>query len=250
MSLFLSGSEMNQRETSSQGESSGPLAELRSLVAGRGISVFGVADLSRYSPAPRYVPAEVVSDLTRGIVLGCRVSDRVIESLVDRPTPTYRYHYRQVNAFLDSAATAVVVWLQERGYSAFPVPSSQIVDWRENKGHVWHVAVACLSGAAWWGRNNLAVTEGYGARVRYATVLTDMPLPAGDRRAGGCGDCFECVKACPVGAIHDSPQEFDLLRCHSLLKKFSRELSLGVQICGLCVKACRGSKSWRPESAK
>lgn len=222
--------------------------ELECLVKSRGIPVFGVADLAKYTTAVRYVPPEVVADLNRGIVLGYRVSDRVIETLVDRPTSTYRYHYRQANLYLDSAATAVVSWLQGKGYSAFPVPSSQIIDWEENKGHVWHVAVACLSGAAWWGRNNLAVTEAYGARVRYATVLTDMPLPAGAPLTRDCGDCFACVEACPVGAIRNSPEEFDLESCHDMLKKFSKGLSLGVKICGLCVKACRGKESWRPKA--
>ncbi len=223
------------------------LAELKGLVESRGVPVFGVADLSGGRLEVRYVPPGVVSDLTRAIVLGYRVSDRVIESLVDRPTSTYRYHYRQANLFLDSAASAVVTWLQERGYGAFPVPSSQIVDWKENKGHIWHVAAACLSGVAWWGRNNLAVTEAYGARVRYATVLTDMPLPCGSPAERDCGKCYKCMDACPVGAIGKTPEEFDLERCHNLLKKFSKELSLGVKICGLCVKACVGAKSWRPK---
>jgi epoxyqueuosine reductase QueG len=224
--------------------------ELESFVKERGIPVFGIADLTEYPTEVRYVPKEAVSGLNRGIVLGYRVSDRVIESLDDGPTSTYRYHYRQANLYLDSAATAVVSWLQERGYSAFPIPSSQIIDWRENKGHVWHVAVACLSGVAWWGRNNLAVTEAYGSRVRYATVLTDMPLPAGSPSTRDCGDCFDCVGSCPVGAIRNSPEEFDLETCHDLLKKFSKGLSLGVKICGLCIKACRGSESWRPDPPK
>ncbi len=228
----------------------GKLEELRGLVGSRGIPVFGVADLEQHPLGIRYVPPDAVEDLSTGIVLGYRISDRVIESLVDHPTPTYRYHYRQANLFLDSGASAVVTWLQEQGYSAFPVPSSQIIDWKENKGHVWHVAVACLSGAAWWGRNNLAVTEAYGSRVRYATVLTDMPLPAGSPQSRDCGDCYDCVSACPVGAIGSSPEEFDLERCHERLKRFSKELSLGVKICGLCIKACAGSQSWRPRTEK
>lgn len=221
--------------------------ELEALVKAKGIPVFGIADLSRYPTEIRYVPREIVSDLHRGIVLGYRVSDRVMESLDDRPTSTYRYHYRQANLHLDSVASFVVSWIQEKGHSAFPIPSSQVINWEENKGHIWHVAVACLSGVAWWGRNNLAVTEAYGSRVRYATVLTDMPLQAGEPLKRDCGECFDCVQACPVGAIRNSPEEFDLETCHDLLKKFSKGLSLGVKICGLCIKACRGERSWRPD---
>lgn len=221
-------------------------AELESLVKSRGMASFGVADISDSSIEVRFVPKVAVSDLNRAISMGCRLSDRVMESLVDCPTPTYRYHYRQINQLLDSAAGAAVEWIQNRGYSAFPVPSSQILDWKENKGHLWHVAIACRAGVAWWGRNNLAVSPLYGARVRYVTVLTDMPLPSSPRIDRDCGECVDCISACPAEAIGHYPEEFDVDKCNALLGKFSKELSLGVKICGLCVKACRGDKTWRP----
>jgi epoxyqueuosine reductase len=220
--------------------------ELERLVKSRGIASFGVADISDSSIEVRFVPKESVCGLDRAISMGCRLSDRVMESLVDRPTPTYRYHYRQINQLLDSAASAAVAWIQDRGYGAFPIPSSQILDWQENKGHLWHVAVACKAGVAFWGRNNLAVSPLYGARVRYVTVVTDMPLPVTPRLELDCGECVECIGACPAGAIGHYPEEFDVAKCNTLLSRFSKELSLGVKICGLCVKACRGEKNRRP----
>lgn len=225
----------------------GALDELQSLVESRGMASFGVADISDPPIEVRFVPKEAVSGLNRAISMGCRISDPVIETLEDRPTPTYRYHYRQINQLLDSSAAAATTWIQGKGYGAFPIPSSQILDWERNKGHVWHVAIACRAGVAWWGRNNLAVSPLYGARVRYVTVLTDMPLPPSPRLERDCGECVECIAACPVGAIGHHPEEFDVEKCNALLSKFSKELSLGVKICGLCVKACRGEKNWRPK---
>ncbi len=64
------------------------LEELRGLVGSRGIPVFGVADLERHPLTIRYVPPDAAEGLGRGIVLGYRISDRVIESLVDHPTST------------------------------------------------------------------------------------------------------------------------------------------------------------------
>jgi epoxyqueuosine reductase QueG len=126
-----------------------------------------------------------------------------------------------------------------------PVPASQILDWDRLLGHLSHRAMAERAGLGWRGRNNLLVNPRFGSMVRYATVLTDMPIP--DRGGGeeplGCGACSACIGACPVGAIHDTPERFELDRCAAQLRRFSREEKLNTMICGLCVRVCPGKPS-------
>ena len=99
------------------------------------------------------------------------------------------------------------------------------------------------AGLGWRGRNNLLVNPLYGSQVRYVSVLTDMPLPDGTGAGPpeGCKDCYACLDACPVGAIHEDVADFELDRCAAQLRRFSKSEKLNTMICGLCVKVCGGS---------
>ncbi len=185
---------------------------------------------------------EVGESLDSALVIGIRLSQPALDTVKVAPTWTYYHHYRMVNLALDQAALAISGACRRSGFSAFPVPASQILDWNHLRGHLSHRAMGEMAGLGWRGRNNLLVHPRFGSMVRYATVLTDMPLP--DRSAEeditGCGECNECVTACPVGAIHENAESFELDRCTAQLRRFSREEKLNTMICGLCVRVCRG----------
>jgi epoxyqueuosine reductase QueG len=78
--------------------------------------------------------------------------------------------------------------------------------------------------------------------VRLVTVLTDMELPAqsGGHAREDCGTCRKCVKMCPVEAIDDDPETFNLDRCAAQLRRFAKSEKINTMICGLCIKVCRG----------
>ena len=61
-----------------------------------------------------------------------------------------------------------------------------------------------MSGLGWIGKNNLLVTEKYGAALSMCSLLTDLPLDTikTEMISSRCGECNLCVKACPVQAIH------------------------------------------------
>jgi epoxyqueuosine reductase len=202
-----------------------------------GAVLFGVADVGEVED----VSGEVsLAGLNTGIVFGYRLSDIVIDGIEDCPTRTYQYHYRQVNLLLDRIALVLTTYIQENGFRAFPVPSSQIVDWDRNLGHISHRAVARQAGLGWIGRNNLLVNPDYGARVRYCTVLTDLRLPSGSPISRDCGTCKRCVAACPGGAIGETAADFDLSRCIETIEAVRARKNVGSKICGICIKACRG----------
>ncbi len=214
---------------------------MREFTAGWGASLVRVAGLPEGVPAD-FFPGGEVAGLDRACSIAVRLSDRVMEGVVENPTRLYLHHYRQMNYMLDNIALRLVGWLQGQGYAALAVPASQVLDWTECRGHLSHRHVAALAGLGWIGRNNLLVTPQFGARVRLMTVLTDMPLEPDTPLEEDCGSCRACVSVCPARAIHEDPESFDLGVCRKQVREFRNSFQLGHDICGLCIRACKGSR--------
>lgn len=229
------------------------IAELASEI---GFCLFGVADIREIKGSFLELAPGTIARFDRAISLAVRLSDAVIEDIVDRPTPLYLHHYRQANAFLDRGAFELARRIQEIGGEALPIAASQLTDWKKQSGHLSHKEVARRAGLGWIGRNNLLITPRFGARVRLVTVLTDLPLSAetphptlspqnGERDNnppldGECGECRRCIEACPAGAIKERREDFDHVACYEQLKLFKNKYNIPHHICGLCVKACSG----------
>ncbi|HHS50792.1 MAG TPA: epoxyqueuosine reductase [candidate division Zixibacteria bacterium] len=186
----------------------------------------------------RILPA--VRELEFAIVLGHPLSNAVLDTIDDRPNLLYKHHYQQVNWRLDRAATELALFLELRSAKAMPIPASVIVDWENQRGHLCHRTAAITAGIGWRGRHGLVVTPQFGAQMRFATVLTNIPLPPCEPMENLCGDCTACISACPAGAI--SQQGCDVGKCFELLKEFSKMRGIGQFICGVCIKACEGGR--------
>jgi epoxyqueuosine reductase QueG len=134
--------------------------------------------------------------------------------------------------------------IQDVGFNAYPIPASQTIDERKLEGAISHKLSAHLSGLGWIGKSCLLITPKYGPRVRFATVLTDAPLEAGQPIRNECGDCSDCVEICPPGAFtgeaFDPSEPRDVrFRAH-LCRDYTqrRAAQLGEGLCGLCVYVC------------
>ncbi len=68
-------------------------SEVKEVAIREGISLFGVADLEGLESEFRISPANVYEGLKYGISMGFHLSDRVLESIVDKPTQMYLFHY-------------------------------------------------------------------------------------------------------------------------------------------------------------
>ena len=213
--------------------------KLKELSADLDFSLFGVADVAEIKHEFN-LPKVSVEKFSRGIVLGKRLLDAVIEEIVDRPTALYFHHYRQLNFFLDRGAFLVASKIQELGFQALPIPASQITDWKKQQSHVSHKKVGYLAGLGWIGRNNLLVNPDLGSRARLVTILTDMPLATDNPLDLDCGSCRACIGVCPAKAIHESVADFDHWLCFDKLKEFRNSGVVGQHICGVCIKACPG----------
>lgn len=214
---------------------------LRGFCLNEGIALFGVADVRKIRQTFR-LPG-IKEEFDYAISLGLRLSEAVLDEIEDGPTLLYAWHYRQANILLDRVAFRLSGLIQERGHRAIPIAASQLIDWRQQVGHLSHKHIGVLAGHGWIGRNNLLVHPEYGSEVRYATVLTDMELPTGRPMDFGCGDCRDCIPVCPVQALGESPEDYNFDRCFEQLKYYRHKRNIGHHICGICVKVCQGTSA-------
>ena len=209
-----------------------------------GADVFGVADLDLVRDYPT-IPDNLLEGFKRGIVIGVKLSDAVFDSL---PTSRslYAKQYEVANATLDRIAFILANEIEKKGYKAIPIPASKILKNTNWRSFISHKAIARAAGVGWIGKSLLLVTEKYGPRIRLATILTDMPLEAGEPMKNKCGSCRECIEACIVKALKDSSFEdypkreevFDVEKCAKKLQEFASDPDIGYMVCGICVKVC------------
>lgn len=230
---------MDQREEA--------FSSLQRFASDNGMSLFGVADFRRYDKQ-LHLSATAVEGLHYAISIGVRLSARVLEDIETEPTRLYSWHYRQANIQLDKVAFQLTTMIQSQGYQALPIAASQTVDWKRQEGHLSHRHIGVLAGHGWIGKNNLLVNPLYGSTIRYATILTDLPLPVGKPMEFQCGSCRECIEACPVEALGDNPESYNFDKCFQKLTYFCKQRNLGLYICGICVKVCQGKGKTAPGS--
>lgn len=215
--------------------------DLKAFSLGLGFDLFGVADVVALRGEFLLEP-ETRDRFGAAVSLGKRLSDAVLDDIRDHPTQVYFHHYRQMNFFLDRGALLVADHIQKKGFRSLAIAASQIIDWDKQKAHLSHKHVGRAAGLGWFGRNNLLVNPGLGARFRLVTVLTDMPLEPDAPLDRDCGPCSACAAACPAGAIKDTREAFGHQACFETLKEFRKKGYTTQFICGICVRDCRGPK--------
>ncbi|MFQ6050326.1 MAG: epoxyqueuosine reductase [Candidatus Hydrothermarchaeota archaeon] len=216
-----------------------------------GADLVGIADLKNVEGI-KTIPENLLDGYSRAISVGVRYSNGILDGIVDGPTPLYAFNHKTLNDFLDKITLQLSSFVQERGYRALPIPASLILDTENFFSNVSHKAIARAAGLGWLGKSLLLINPEIGPRFRLASLLTDMPLEPDEPMKNRCGECEECVNACPAGAIRGlswediPPSREDVLdfpRCRDLLtKEFKNMPHIGFPICGVCVKVCPWGK--------
>lgn len=180
--------------------------------------------------------------LYSAVSLAVPLNLEILRTITDRPTIIYKHHYQQINYLLDRVSLRIARLIEREGSRALPIPASVYTQRAGQKAHLCHRSIAHRAGIGWWGKCNLIVHSTFGAGIRLATVLTDLPFDSAtlkDRtKPDGCGECRACSEACPAHAIGKDISEFNRSACFAQVKEFERKV-IGVGICGICARACR-----------
>ena len=225
--------------------------ELEGFARQNGADLMGVANLE---PAREFISRQgnfPLDRFPRAVSLGMPLNDLIVERhspLEARRDSLYWFHvYEVVTQALDILAYRVSRWLSNQGFATFPLPGSTPYNFQKLEGILSHKLTAHLAGLGWIGKSCLLLTDRFGPRVRFVTVLTDAPLQAGSPIDRPCGKCHVCVDACPVKAftgtefrVEDPRQvRFDAFKCSEYRKEHP---------CGLCVSTCpQGNPRVRPK---
>jgi len=218
-------------------------SDLKKFAQDLGTDLFGVADI-REIKDEFALSKNILAKLNNAVCLGVRLSQGILEEIIDAPNKLYFHHYRTVNAALDQIALKVCNYIQKKDYLALPIPASQILDWQNQTAHLSHKKIGELAGLGWIGRNNLLVNKKLGSHFRLVTILANIPLNTDKPTEENCKKCRLCISVCPAKAIKEKPQDFDHARCFEKLKEFQKQKLVDQYICGVCVHACKGKGSF------
>ncbi len=207
----------------------------------QGADLWGVADLT---PARDFIAAQgdpLAGRFPRAVSMGMQLNDLIVENHSPeepRRQSLYWHHvYEVVTRKLDFLADDVAKWLNGLGFEALPIPGSTPYNFEKLEGIFSHKLTAHLAGLGWIGKSCLLVTDRFGPRARFVSVMTDAPLQTGSILERPCGQCHVCVDACPVQAFTgrefrvDEPREerFDAFKCSDYRREHP---------CGRCVSSC------------
>lgn len=183
----------------------------------------------------------------RALSIVVRLSDAIMDEVVDKPTYTYFNHYRSVNALIDNILLRTGLMLQQAGFRYITVAASQSKPDSPFEGRYSHKKAAVCAGLGKIGRNSLFLHHRWGPRVRLGTLFTDYSpgkepvegepvLSASQKNLhAGCEGCRKCIELCPSGALSD--KGVDAAVCSAWMKKEYQHIGRG-SVCGICISCC------------
>ena len=178
-----------------------------------GADLVGFGTIERCEHAPIMMsPQGVFPGARTVLVMGLHHPDACIELGGERhPQEIGPYSIQYLmNSRLDEMAYRMATFLEQQGYGAIPIASSNI--WRYNQykdlkavfaPDISNIYMPVVAGLADMGFNGLALTPEYGARNRFITVITDALIEPDPLIPPGtiCDQCMLCRKHCPALAL-------------------------------------------------
>ncbi len=222
------------------------MKEVIDLLTSRGAALVGFADLAPLDDAAR-------RGFPRAVSFALALNPGIIAGIAAGPTEDYCCEYDRTNDQLTAMANEAAALLESLGHRSQARPSTHDWDHATFRAPFQHKTAATLAGLGWIGKCALLVTPQYGSAVRWATVLTEAPLPTGQPiTESRCGSCRVCADSCPGTACSGrnwrqgmAREEFwDHRACLRGMAKISTGRSNHIGICGLCVAVCPHTQAY------
>ncbi|HEX7364393.1 MAG TPA: 4Fe-4S double cluster binding domain-containing protein [Dehalococcoidia bacterium] len=230
-------------------------AVIKKHVPDDGQHIWGLADLTGLLH-PRF------RGFNYGIVVGKKLDDAIVNSVIDGPTMPYYEQYVNTNKYLSSLVAEIAADLKSLSINSLAInPTDTEVDRAEDyeqtlRNTFSHKMVATRAGLGWIGKTDLFISKKWGPRLRLVSVLVDHPLkplsrPIDDSR---CGNCKLCVEVCPAQAATgqlwninvDRDEFYSARKCKETANRLSLErIGKDARICGICVSVCPVGKKGR-----
>jgi len=203
------------------------------------------------NPAYTKKTIDYLEDARSVVVLGFQVWDDIQEAYVFRGEEMETLGYMRMRL----PTRNLQRFIQSLGYKVKRAGTETLLS---------HKRMAQLAGFGNFGKNSLIINPKYGPWFRLEALLTDAVLAPDEPFTDDlCGDCEECIKACPVGAL--SPYTVDPSKCFcgaydvtGLLKGFAPPklqssfnehcpslTSNSILSCMTCQKACKYGREER-----
>jgi epoxyqueuosine reductase QueG len=226
--------------------------EIESLAPPSTRYLFGYADLSGIL-APQY------NKYPYGISVARKLDDTIIDSIEAGPNRPYFDLYHAVNRELAETVSRIAAALNARGVESLAVPptfedqGNDDVYNRTLRKSFSHKMTATRAGIGWIGKTDLLITEKFGPRVRFSSVLTTSAIgPIGTPiTESRCGTCSLCVDRCPARAATgkawntaiDRNEFYDPFKCRDNCRAMSKaNMNENITLCGICVSVCPKGK--------
>jgi epoxyqueuosine reductase len=224
---------------------------IRSSLIENGASAVGFADLSG-------LPLDCRRSMNGAVSIIAALDPKAVLTITDKPTAEYYNEYVRINALLSKLGSIAASILIEEGYAAIPLSVTDAdIDPKDLSTKLPHKTAATLSGIGWIGRSALLVTKEFGSAVRLTTVLTDLESKDATPVGGSlCGDCIECVEACPGRAVKGvswvsgmkREDMYDAFACRKAAREQAQKINVNNTICGICIAVCPWTRKYLKNS--
>ncbi len=189
--------------------------QIRQYAMDVGADVVGFAAIADYHSPLSPAPQKIMPGVQSLVVTGYREN----HGAVDSPNKRISLTSRMGGMELSMKNNYLIARHIEKKYQAkaAPVAGSYPLDMGgEGRGLIGDVSMrhaAHAAGLGVFGRHNLIINPGYGTRMIYTVILTDLPLTSDPLITEDlCIGCDLCVEACPGHAL-DNEGKTDQLRC-------------------------------------